>query len=91
MRKARVAIRLDRNGWSDILKSDGMLDACVSAGNEVAQNAGPGYVVIPMPAQRTTRASANVIDPQPGAFGREAATGNLARAISSMTEAYRWK
>lgn len=91
MPKARVFLRLDKSGWEEILKSSGMLEACVSAGEEIAAKAGDGYDVIPMPAQRSTRASANVIDGQPGAFGREAATGNLARAVSSMTEAYQWK
>lgn len=91
MAKARVYLKLDRNGWNQILESDGMLAATVAAGQEIANRAGDGYIVVPEPEQRSTRASANVIDPEPGAMGREAATGNLARAVSSLTEAYRWK
>jgi hypothetical protein len=90
--KARMlGLKLDRNGWKDILQSGAMLDACMEAGKDVAARAGDGYTVIPEPEQRSTRASANVIDPMPGAIGREAATGNLARAVSSLTEAYKWR
>jgi hypothetical protein len=90
--RARVSlVRLDRAGIGALMKSGSMLNACVEAGQEIANRAGDGYIVEPMPAQRSTRASANVLDPTPGAMGREASNGNLARAVSSMTEAYQWR
>lgn len=92
MAKARVSLmRLDRAGVRALMQSDSMLNACMEAGEAIAARAGDGYIVEPAPDQRTTRASANVLDPSPRAMGREAATGNLARAVSSMTEAYKWR
>ena len=91
MAKARISLKLDKAGISNLLHSQEMLDATVEVGEMVASRAGIGYEVVPQPARRASRAMSNVIDPEPGALSREAQTGNLARAVSSMTEPYQWK
>lgn len=86
MAKARVSLRLDRSGVGQVMTSEALLGICVDVGTELASRAGSGYVVTPEPDRRTSRASSIVADPGDRAMGREAALGNLARAVSSMEE-----
>jgi len=78
-----VKIVLNRKAVSsEILKSDGIEQECRRVANENRSRAGAGYEVTS--GKHNLRAYANVGDPTDGAVRREANSGNLARALSSM-------
>jgi hypothetical protein len=80
---ANVRVVLNRkNVSSEILKSDEMERECRKVADQIRARAGSGYEVTS--GKHRLRAFANVGDPTDGAIQREASTGNLARALSSM-------
>lgn len=89
MAKARVSVRLDRPGIGQILKSGDLADVLASVAEDVAATAGSGYEVTVEYDRRKSRVIAHVVDPSDRAMGREIATGNLARAVSSKESG--WK
>lgn len=72
-------IVLDKAGIKELLQSDEILGSLMTAGEKVAQSAGPTYEAKEW--MRPSRAVCNVIDTREGAMHIEAATGNLARAV----------
>lgn len=86
MAKARVGIRMDKQGVAQILKSQGLLDAAAGAAESLAASAGSGYEVVRDRDRRKSRVIAMVLNKRRGAMAIEAKTGNLARAIASMTQ-----
>jgi hypothetical protein len=85
--KARVGIKLDRPGIAEIMKSAELASVLKDVANEVADTAGSDYTVVVDPDRRRTRVISMVIDNL--GFSREAATGNLARAVGSKQTS--WK
>lgn len=86
MAKARVGIKMDKLGVAQILKSQGLLDAAAGAAESLANTAGSGYEVVRDRDRRKSRVIAMVLNTRDGAMGIEAKTGNLARAVTSMTQ-----
>jgi hypothetical protein len=75
-----VDIKLDRpQVRAQLLKSAAIRAEVERVAKEVAAKAGPEYIV--QMAERPQRVVANVFDPEPGGFRREASSGNLARAV----------
>lgn len=81
MVKPRIVLNR-KNVSSEILKSDAIESECRKVANEIRSRAGSGYEVTS--GKHNLRAFANVGDPSDGGVRREANTGNLARALSSM-------
>jgi hypothetical protein len=88
MAKARVGIRLDKPGIGQLLKSSEMAATVTSVAEDLASAAGSDYSVVTDTDRRKTRVIAMVVDYGSRALGREAATGNLARAVASKTEGW---
>lgn len=81
MAKAKIVLHR-KNVSSEILKSDEMEQECRKVADEIRSRAGTGYEVTS--GKHNLRSFANVGDPSDGGLAREANTGNLARALSSM-------
>lgn len=88
MAKARVRIVLDKGYLGQLLKSAEMGAGVEEAANRIATAAGAGYTVTVEQDRRKSRVIAMVMDLGARAMGREAATGNLARAVASNTESW---
>jgi hypothetical protein len=78
MAKVRIDL-VERQVRDQLLKSAAVEAEVVRVAREVAARAGSGFVV--ETAQLGTRVVARVFDPSDGARWREAATGDLARAV----------
>lgn len=74
-----VKVKLDKDGLRELLKSEPIKKELRKAGEEVNTLAGGGYDVDDW--ERPSRAVVNVADRREGAMFREAAEGNLARAV----------
>jgi hypothetical protein len=83
MAKARIQVKLDSAEVRNLLKGSDVSGYLMGLGQEVANAAGADYQV--SQGQRTSRAVVNVFDPSEGAMFREAATGQLARALGSVS------
>ena len=80
---ARAKIDLDeKNVMNEILKSAAMEQECRKIAEQIRSRAGSGYEVTT--GKHRKRAFATVGDPSDDGFRREAETGNLARALTSM-------
>jgi hypothetical protein len=77
-----VIIKLDSLGIQRLLNSDDIRAELANVGGQLATKAGPQYVVEQWYERKV--AVVNVVDPEQGAIGREAASGNLARAVQGM-------
>ena len=77
MAKARVYAKLDKAGIGELMKSDDLGKVLKEVAEKVASNAGGGYDVVVDYDRRTSRVISMVLSDD---FGREAATGELARA-----------
>ena len=77
MAKARVYAKLDKSGIGELMKSDDLGKVLKGVADKVASNAGGGYEVVVDYDRRTSRVISMVLSDD---FGREAATGDLARA-----------
>ena len=80
MAKARVYAKLDKDGIAELLKSDALGKVLGQVANQLASNAGGGYEVVIEKDRRTSRVISMVKSDD---FGREAATGALARAAGT--------
>ena len=89
MAKARVGVVLDKAGIGLIMKSGELADVLASVAADVASAAGSGYEVTVEYDRRKSRVIAHVVDPSDRALGRDIATGNWARAVSSKESG--WK
>jgi hypothetical protein len=87
MAKARIGLRLDRAGIGQLMKSPELASVLESVAQDVAGAAGDGYAVVVEYDRRTSRVISMVTDSD--GFGREIATGNLARAVGSKESG--WK
>lgn len=87
MAKAKIVLNR-KNVSSEILKSDALEQECRKVAEQIRSRAGSGYEVTS--GKHNLRAFANVGDPSDGAMEKEANTGNLARALSSMGVAPRY-
>lgn len=76
----QVWVNLDTTAVGELLNSSEMMGELMDVGNAVAAKAGSGYEAREWDGRN--RAAVNVVDTKPGGLGREAKTGNLARAIS---------
>lgn len=76
---AKVKVTLDKDGITEFMRSDDILSVLMEVAETVANNAGPDYKAVEW--TRPSRAVANVIDEREDAMFREAAEGNLARAV----------
>ncbi len=79
---AKARIKLDKAGIIALMHEPGIENAVDEAADVVAQSAGNGYESQKWMCR--TKYVANVVDTRSGALFREAATGNLARAISRL-------
>tara|TARA_R110000764_G_scaffold216924_2_gene303947 strand:- start:1306 stop:1581 length:276 start_codon:yes stop_codon:yes gene_type:complete len=85
--KARIGIKLDFDEIGKILDSSELAAVLESEAKSVAQAAGgQDYEVEVTYDRRKSRTISMVKDVSPNGFGREIATGNLARAVSSKEE-----
>jgi hypothetical protein len=80
MAKARVYAKLDKDGIAELMKSDALGKVLAQVANQLASNAGGGYEVVVEKDRRTSRVISMVKSDN---FGREAATGALARAAGT--------
>lgn len=87
MAKARVSLKLDRSGIAEIMKSSELGIVLNDVANDVAGTAGSDYEVVVDTDRRKSRVISMVLDKL--GYGREAASGNLARAVGSKQSA--WK
>jgi hypothetical protein len=76
---ARPKVILDTLGIQRLLNDSGVKSMLMSEGNKIAASAGPDFVAEEWRERKV--AVVNVLDPTPGALGREARDGNLARAV----------
>lgn len=79
-----VIIKLDSLGIQRLLNSPEIRDELAEVGGKLANSAGPQYIVEQWYERKV--AVVNVLDPEDGAIGREAASGNLARAVQGMSK-----
>jgi hypothetical protein len=84
MAKARIQVKLDSPEVRALLKGSSVSSYLLGLGNQLADAAGSEYQV--SSGQRSSRAVVNVYDPNEGAMFREAATGNLARALGRVSK-----
>lgn len=87
MAKARVSVKIDFAGIGQIMKSTDLASVLEDVAQDVASTAGDGYAVVVEYDRRTSRVISMVTDSD--GFGREIATGNLARAVGSKESS--WK
>jgi sensor histidine kinase regulating citrate/malate metabolism len=75
-----VKVKLDKpQVRAQLLKSAAVRAEVERVAKEVAARAGAEFIV--QMDERPLRVVANVFDPEPGAFRREASSGTLARAV----------
>ena len=87
MAKARIGIKLDFEALGKIMKSDELGSVLEDEARSVAQAAGGNdYEVEVTYDRRKSRVISMVKDVSENGFGREIATGNLARAVSGKEE-----
>jgi hypothetical protein len=77
MAKARVYAKLDKAGIAELMKSEELGKVLEQVANKLESDAGGGYEVVVEYNRRTSRVISMVKSDN---FGREAATGALARA-----------
>lgn len=85
----RIAVNVSFDEIGKILKSSEMAEVLKSEAESLAQAAGSGYEVEVAESRRKSRFISMVKDVSDNGFGREIATGNLARAVSAKEES--WK
>lgn len=85
MAKGRVGIKLDRAGVGELMKSAELADVLRSVADEIAAEAGGDAHTVVEYDRRKSRVISMVLSDD---FGREIATGALARAVSGKTESW---
>jgi hypothetical protein len=80
MAKARVYAKLDKAGIGELMKSSELADVLRKVADGVDANAGGGYTVVVDRDRRRSRVISMVLS---DSFGKEAATGSLARAAGT--------
>lgn len=83
----RIGVRVDFDEVGKILKSQELAAVLRSEAEGIAQAAGSGYEVEVSEDRRKSRFISMVKDVSENGFGREIATGNLARAVSGKEQA----
>lgn len=78
----KTVIKLDTAGVAELLKSGEIESVLHNVGRKIAAEAGPEYETRRWTERK--RAAVNVADFTEGAFRREAATGNLAKAVKRV-------
>ena len=87
MAKARIGVKLDFEEIGKILKSNELGSMLEDEARSIAQSAGgQDYEVEVTYDRRASRVISMVKDVSENGFGREIATGNLARAVSGKEE-----
>ena len=76
---SKPRIKLSKKGIRELMRTAEVADEVQKVAEEVARAAGPEFEARRW--MRKTKAVSNVVDPRDGALQREAAQGNLARAV----------
>ena len=86
---AKVRVVIDRFAFHPLMKTGGMQEVLESAAQDLQRAAGSDYEIIRENQNRRTRNVISVGDTAPNALRREASSGTLARALSSLEKP--WK